>query len=281
MSANPFAGRRLVIATQHRKEQVIAPALESALGVTTEVAAIDTDQFGTFAGERPRTVDPLEAARLKCRAALEATGATLAVASEGSFIPHPAIGFVPADEEILLLMDAQHGWEIAVKRLSTETNFSGEWVTSTPALQRFAQRAGFPSHGLILRAEKDGLNPLHKGLVNAMELEALFASLHTTYGGAWVETDMRAHLNPTRMKVIAEAAAKLAEAALSPCPQCLRPGFVVVDAEEGLPCAWCGSPTHATLAHLLRCSGCSHEQRLLFPKGRTQADPQNCDNCNP
>ncbi|MFX5009088.1 DUF6671 family protein, partial [Acinetobacter baumannii] len=80
--------------------------LEEALGVTCIIPAeFNSDIFGTFSGEIERELNPLETARKKCYAAMELTGCYLAIASEGSFGAHPIIGFVPADEELLVLID--------------------------------------------------------------------------------------------------------------------------------------------------------------------------------
>ena len=93
-----FENRSLAVATMHGKEKVIGPVLEDALGVKIVLPSqFNSDQFGTFSGEVERTLSPLEAARKKCLLAAELTGASLVVASEGSFGPHPAIYFVPAD----------------------------------------------------------------------------------------------------------------------------------------------------------------------------------------
>jgi hypothetical protein len=55
-----FKGRKLIIATKHKKEIVIAPILEKGLGVkcfTDET--FDTDRLGTFTGEIERKLDPI------------------------------------------------------------------------------------------------------------------------------------------------------------------------------------------------------------------------------
>ncbi|MBA9076754.1 hypothetical protein [Rufibacter quisquiliarum] len=58
MSAG-FEGRTLVIATMHRKEEVIAPLAEKYLGVTCQVPLhFDSDALGTFSGEVERTQPP-------------------------------------------------------------------------------------------------------------------------------------------------------------------------------------------------------------------------------
>lgn len=56
-----FTDRKLVIATKHSKETVIAPVLESGCGVKCIVPDdFDTDQLGTFSGEIERQDDPLK-----------------------------------------------------------------------------------------------------------------------------------------------------------------------------------------------------------------------------
>lgn len=63
----------VALGTMHGKEQAIAPPL-AALGIRIESTAIDTDRFGTFSRNVPRSGNMLEAARSKARAAAEATG---------------------------------------------------------------------------------------------------------------------------------------------------------------------------------------------------------------
>ncbi len=87
-----FEGRYLVIATKHNKEKVIAPILERELGVKCFVPVnLDTDALGTFTGEVERKDDPITTARKKCLLAMELENCDMAIASEGSFGPHPSI----------------------------------------------------------------------------------------------------------------------------------------------------------------------------------------------
>ncbi|WP_229359370.1 hypothetical protein [Flectobacillus major] len=54
-----FQGRRLLIATKHQKQKVIAPILEKELGVVCVVLPeLDTDKLGTFTGEVNRKDNP-------------------------------------------------------------------------------------------------------------------------------------------------------------------------------------------------------------------------------
>ncbi|MDP4663699.1 MAG: hypothetical protein NWS74_08540, partial [Salibacteraceae bacterium] len=62
-----FQGRNLIVATKHQKESVIAPLLQTALGVQCLTnPAFDTDKLGTFTGEVERVLDPIQTARQKC-----------------------------------------------------------------------------------------------------------------------------------------------------------------------------------------------------------------------
>ena len=72
----------------HRKEEAIAPALMSALGLLVEpTAGLDTDQLGTFSGEIPRSGTMLEVAVRKARLGMSVMGLPLGLASEGTFGP--------------------------------------------------------------------------------------------------------------------------------------------------------------------------------------------------
>jgi len=277
-----FSGRALVIATMHQKEKVLAPVLSSQLGVLPIVPIqFDTDQFGTFSGEVERPLNPLDTARLKCLHAYERTGTSLVVASEGSFGPHPVIGFIPADQEILVLMDFEHDLELKVQVTSTNTNFSGASCSYWKEVVAFSKSVQFPSHGLIIRKEKDDIEYVQKGINDWQTLERLFVDYRRQFGAAFVETDMRAMHNPSRMKVIEDAARLLAERANHLCLVCNMPGFDVKEVMPGLPCELCASPTKSTKALLYECRKCGHTEKKNYPNGRLFENPMYCDNCNP
>ena len=246
-----FKGRQLVIATKHGKEKVIAPILEKEFGVKCLVALdLDTDKLGTFTGEVERKDDPITTARNKCNMAMELTNCDLAIASEGSFGSHPTIFFIPADDEILILIDKKNGLEIIARELSTETNFNGSEIKNEKMLLEFAANTNFPSHGLILRKSRDEYADIVKGITNEEQLINVFYSLIDKFGTAYIETDMRAMYNPTRMKVIESAAKKLSEKLKVLCPVCNMPGFGITDAKEGLPCEICNFPTRSTIIYI-------------------------------
>lgn len=277
-----FAGRTLVIATKHGKERVLAPLLEHHLGVRCIVPDdFDTDQFGTFSGEVERDRDPLSTARKKNQWAMQLTGCDLALASEGSFGPHPVVYFAPGNEELLVFSDRKNDLEIYTRELSTETNFSALSVTTLRELNAFAQKVGFPEHGLILRKSPDDLSYINKGITDQQELENYFNEFKERFGKAYVETDMRAMHNPSRIAVIEQAGRKLLEVISSQCPECSCPGFGLVSVQSGLACSLCGNPTESTLLHIHACKKCGYAEKRERPDHKVAEDPMFCNYCNP
>ncbi len=277
-----FSGRKLLIATKHEKEKVIAPLLEKELGVKCFVAEnFDTDILGTFTGEIARNDDPLTTVRNKCLMAMELYNCDLAIASEGSFGPHPAIFFLNADDEMLLYIDKKNNVEIIARELSTDTNFNGEEIKTQEQLNDFTTLVKFPSHGLILRKAKDDFTEIVKGITDWETLNKTFHQFIEKYKSAFVETDMRAMYNPTRMKVIEKATQKLIDKIKSCCPQCGTPGFGITDAKKGLPCMQCNFPTRSTLSYTYTCQKCSYTYEEMYPNKKTTEDPMYCDVCNP
>lgn len=277
-----FRGRTLVIATMHGKEAVIAPLLEQELGVQCVISPeFNTDRFGTFSGEVKRQNDALETARMKCYAAMDASGCDMAVSSEGSFGPHPIYFFAQADDEIVLFIDRKNGIEIWARELSTHTNFNGKEVLSAEELNEFIQSCGFPEHAVILRESSTGMEYMHKGIRNVDQLHHAFHESMQRFGSAYIETDMRAMYNPSRMKVIEQATKKLINKVLSVCPACAWPGFDVTELKAGLPCSDCRMPTQSTLSIVYSCASCGFSREQLYPKGKEYEEPRFCDYCNP
>ncbi len=281
-----FANRVAVIATMHHKEQVIAPLVESALEVRTTVPpSFNTDSFGTFTRESERPADQLTTARLKAEAALKLTGETLAIASEGSFGPHPQIPFVACNRELVVLYDREHQLEVVGEVLSTQTNYQSQTVQSPQAALAFAQSAGFPEHGMVVMRAADPTpkGAFAKGITTETDLlQAVAAVLdQSPEQKAHIETDMRALHNPTRMAVIAQATQNLIETLAQHCPNCNYPGFSIVQRRPGLPCSLCKAPTLLTLSVLYCCQHCQFQQEEKFPDSLYFADPARCFYCNP
>lgn len=277
-----FEGRRILIASKHKKEDVLAPLLTKSLGVIPVTCdSLDTDQLGTFTGEIERVDDPLTSARKKCEIGMELSGTDLAVASEGSFGMHPIMPFVATGDEIIILVDKKNKIEIAAREITTKTNFSGKAVDNETALRLFAERALFPSHGLILRQGQINKQHITKGINSWNELMECFQHMLSKQMEVYVETDMRAMFNPTRMEAIGKACEKLIEKIKSVCPICHWPGFSVRAAQEGLTCSLCGRKTRSILLHLFVCQNCQHEETRRYPYNKQEEDPMYCDYCNP
>ncbi len=268
----------------HQKERVIAPILEAKLGVQLMMPqGLNTDEFGTFTREINRPGDQLHTARLKAEKAMTLTGTTLAIASEGSFGPHPAVPWLACDREIVLLSDRHHDLEIVGEALSTETNYCHQQVTCLEDAIAFAQKVGFPTHGLVAMSDAQPMqsSQVFKGITNEIQLRETVTELLQKFGQAHLETDMRAMHNPTRMDVIAQATHDLIQRLSQFCPQCSWPGFAPVEHNAGLPCALCGFATGLPLTVTHRCKKCNFSRVTYFPDGQTSADPAQCLRCNP
>jgi hypothetical protein len=277
-----FEGRQLLISTNHGKENVIGPMMFECLGINCfTVPNLNTDLFGTFSGEIERLDDPFTTAKNKCAKGIEISGCDLALASEGSFGPHPALFFVPADDEILVLIDKKNDLLISAREISTDTNFGAKEIHSEEDLFEFADKHLFPSHAMILKSNANASLDVIKGITKSEDLIRGFNELQSKYHSVFIETDMRAMYNPSRMKVIGAACKKLIDKIKSCCPKCNIPGFSVSELVAGLPCELCGASTNSTLKYIYRCQKCDHHQEEMYPNAKKYEDPMFCDICNP
>ena len=281
-----FTNRVAILATMHKKEQVIAPILDEELDLEVIVPLnFNTDIFGTFTREIKRSGNQIEAARLKAEKALEITGKSIAIASEGSFAPHPSLPYISSNREIVILIDKEKDLEIIGEEFSTTTNHSHLVVENVEQALNFASKVGFPEHGLVIMFEelpKDS-HEVIKGVTTEEELinAVKFILEKSPKGKAHLETDMRAMYNPTRMKNIAKATHNLVNKINSLCPQCSTHGFDISHRVPGLPCELCYAPTDLTKAVIHKCKKCGFSEEKLFPNGREFADPAQCMYCNP
>lgn len=270
----------------HRKEDAIGPALLSGLSLNTILPrGLNTDQLGTFCGEIPRQDTMLEVATQKARLGMRAAALPLGVASEGSFGPHPRIPFLAAGEEIMVFVDDDAGLVVRECFVTTATNFDYLAVAPDETLDPFLVRVGFPEHGLLVRPNDDSLDGVFaKGITDLECLQwAVGAAARLSADGrARIETDMRAHLNPTRMKSLATLAETLARRLVSLCPACGAPGFGRSDAgPTGLCCEDCGIATAMATAEIHGCSACTHREERPRADGLKAAPAWRCPACNP
>jgi len=284
-SRHPYAGRTAVIATMHRKEEAVAPALMSTLGlVVTSTPGLDTDQLGTFSGEIPRDGTMLDVAVRKARLGMSAARVPLGLASEGSFGPHHAFPFIPAGMELMVFVDDERGIVITESLITEKTNYNHLVVLPGEASDEFLQRIGFPTHGLIVRPnEGEVTSALAKGIVDPHSLMRAIeaAAAVSSDGRARMETDMRAHFNPTRMRSLAILAERLAQRLVRQCPACGAPGLGRTGSRTGLLCEACGTPTALVIAEILGCPACDYSEERPRGDGLQRAPAQHCPLCNP
>jgi hypothetical protein len=279
-----FSGRTAVLATMHRKEQVITPLIEANLGLSVVVPTqFDSDRFGTFTREIPRPGSQRDAARAKAIAAMEVTGHTLAIASEGSFSPHPFLPMVAQNRELVLFLDPANQLEVVGETITSDTNFAHQTISSVVEALAFAEKIGFPDHGLVIMPDANAMGDGIKGVIDPMHLRTTVDAMlqRSPNGTLHLETDMRAMYNPTRMRAIAAATENLIQTLQTTCPACAAPGFDRVEYRYGLPCSWCNQPTDLVQAVIWGCQRCSFQQNEQYPNGLQSADPGQCPYCNP
>lgn len=270
---------RIALLTQHGKGPAML-GLAYRLGHELLLAeGFDTDSLGSFTNERSRSGTQVEAALAKAKLACELTGAEFGLGSEGSFGPDPHLGMMPWGVEVVVGFDAQTGRHFHASAQGPRTNYRQISVSSWDHAQAFAELIGFPEHGLIIGRHGEAWFDKEVRSRDALRARVLQA-LNARDGGGelWLETDMRAHRNPTRMDMIQAAAEALAARWLNTCPQCDAPGFGPIRLIAGAVCECCAFPTSAAKAQLLACAVCGHEHASPL---RTTVPAQRCEMCNP
>jgi hypothetical protein len=168
--------------------------------------------------------------------------------------------------------------------IAERTNFGHAVAMRAADVEDFLGRVLFPSHGLIVKSNAPRtIGPLFKGVTDREVLDKAVSTCAeaSADGQALIQTDMRAHLNPTRMASLRELAERLAHRLNCLCPACKSPGFGRMDVMRGLPCSACGTPTDMVLAEILGCSACSLTQQRPRRDGLANAGQQFCPLCNP
>jgi hypothetical protein len=277
---NFYYGSIACLATMHEKEHVIAPCFANELAMQLRVPSVNTDVLGTFSGEVARSKNTIETAIEKARMGIAASGLSVGIANEGSFGPHPLMPLVYSDTELIVFVDDAKELVLHDVFVSYKTNFA-HIVLDKPIIdQAFLKSVCFPSHGLIVKSSVIGVC---KGIRDYEILEktikkSFAASPETT---VQIETDMRAHMNPTRMKVIAKLAQQFAKRIATICPNCNMPGFGKLEVEKGLPCADCELPTHEIKNKYRVCSFCFYTKKIVRVHAPLFANPAQCAECNP
>jgi hypothetical protein len=276
----PYRGAVIAVGTRHGKAEQLAPAFDRHLGADLLTPPeLNTDEFGTFSGERPRSGTALQTARAKARLGMQAAGLPYGLASEASYGPLPGSG-LPGHEELLIFLDDVRGFEVVEGYRSVVTPGVGHRVAAVSELPAPVIN-GLPAQALIVRPAGGEPVDVVKGITTPQRLRAAIhaAALGSPDGLALVEPDLRAHHNPSRREVLTRLGETLARRLARHCPACDTPGFGRIDTESGLPCAHCGSPTPLTRNMIHGCAQCEH--RSSHAVSATSAEPTWCPRCNP
>ncbi len=271
------------LGTMHGKAAAIAPPL-ARIGITLVVPkGLDTDKFGTFSPDIPRAGTMVEAARAKAHAAIAATGLSCAIASEGAYGAHPFIPFLPIGRELLLWCNSETGQEVIEQLTDDAPCYDHTTVCSAAEVTAFLARIDFPRTAVIVAPTGEGAPIIAKGLQDRAAVDDAIARAArlSVNGRAFLQTDMRAHMNPQRMDTIGRLAERLAARLATACPACSAPGWGLLRVETGLPCNWCETPTLLVKSEVHGCTLCKHEVNAPCANAPTQADPAHCPSCNP
>lgn len=285
--------RDAVLATRHGKLDLIAPVL-GPVGFAVRAVDVDTDTLGTFSGDVPRPGSPLDVAVAKARLGMAAAGMRVGIASEGTVGPSPLVPFAIADTELVVLVDDETGIIVVGRHVAHDVRVVGEElqpddVRYAGRLDGLLKRAGVGErsggHHLIVRpsaASAGSVGPVVKAIADRATLADAIdrCAAASNDGRVRVETDLRAHLCPSRRPAIAAAAADLAVRLGARCPACASPGWGPVRTSPGRPCAECGAPTRAVRADVEGCVACPEERERARAE-LDPVDPAQCDRCNP
>jgi len=278
----PYDGLKAGLLTQHGKESVICPQLFDSNGLEViHISDYDTDKLGTFTRDIPRYGSQLDAARKKARVGMELSGFKLGIASEGAFDNDPYTGMLPWNYELVILIDDIRNLEL-IGFFGGQAQSTSRQVSNWNELIGLLSEAQFTTHQLVIRPDDEYHPECRKGIKDLESLKEAFdwATSLSKEGAVFVENDLRAHTNPTRMANILKATQDLSRKMNSLCPACGSPGFWVTERIKGLPCSSCDSPTNLPVANIWSCVKCGHKQEELNTS-QLKADPSKCNYCNP
>jgi hypothetical protein len=276
-----FSNRKAIFATKHAKEQVVKPIFSKELNIIVDVPeSYDTDLFGTFSGEVERKDSALKTCIAKARDAAKQLDYDLAIASEGSFGPHPTMYFVPANIEFICLVDLKNDIEIIESFMTEETNYKHFDFKKDESYEKYLTDVKFPSHALILRNLMSD-TVIEKAIDNREYLDALINKAFKSSVKLRLETDMRAMYNPMRMKAIEKVTQKLVERIKTKCPSCEAPGYGLVKTEGKLLCEFCHLPTDIYKYVTHNCIKCDYQEKFPREDGLKEVSMQYCQYCNP
>ncbi len=199
------------------------------------------------------------------------------------FVPMPNCRLVSAVTNLLRLS--------MTKRESSSSKTFSRWKPILPTQRRriparsaFLEKVGFPAHGLIAVPNdriKVGHDDRIRLVLEDVPNQQVFKGIHTPAeldrvvqqcaalsadGLAHVETDMRAHFNPTRMRAIGVLAEQLGRRLARTCPDCGAPGWGRIHARWETPT----NDVPFVADETLGCAHCGHRQAAAPPSDSDQ-----------
>lgn len=270
------------LATKHGKLTQIAPAFRELLGWEVRLAELDTDEFGSFDGTKPRLLSPRETVLAKAKAGAELLGLRFGLASEGTIGAHPQFPFSTSDAELIGFVDLELKTELVISHISPKIVAQKLEITDSTSLELLAEKFDLPKHALNLTIESALGKRIVKGIFDSQTLAQEVSSAKQVEGDVrfLAESDFRAMSSPSRQQNIADCARKAAERIAQNCPACHYLGFGQTDFEYGVVCSGCGTLNqHVVSAEIHGCLACAHLVRIA--RSLTQIEPDRCLSCNP
>ncbi|MEO6918182.1 MAG: DUF6671 family protein [Collimonas sp.] len=218
--AGPVDGTPVLIATMHGKEAVLGPLLADLGFKVLLPLGYDTDALGTFSGDVRRPGTAFEAALEKARRACVATGVMRAVSSEGSYRPCQTLFPGARSAELLAFVDLENNFSCVEYLTDLPTRFVKGRVPpdlGAPETQALLSAMDWPSVKAMVVPFDPGFGVLPTQVFKGLGDEAALAqamlecAAQSSDGLVHLETDLRAHMNPTRMASVAKVGKHLSE----------------------------------------------------------------------
>jgi predicted nucleic-acid-binding Zn-ribbon protein len=271
--------QRASLLTKHHKLPLISPALAEIDVIVELTDSFDTDTLGTFAGEIPRTLSPLDCVKTKAKLACQISGLRFGIGSEGSFGGGPVPGLLNWDHELLCWYDSSRDQYIIASASGpvplSDLQTDQLHLLREHLLQHDAAQGWIISHSAGVIKGLIGFDAVCQALEQA---KLLNSALQLTQS-LRLSPDLRAHFCPSRQQYIRQAATQLADRLRALCPQCQTPDFWRKELQLGLPCSACTYPTQRVKYYLKKCECCGHTEQEL--PSEASADPAHCPLCNP
>ncbi len=281
-----YFGEPIVFSTAHQKDKILEADFQNALQIKFVVPkGLDTDQFGTFTGEIERADDLKAVLKSKALLGTPTNGISLYLSSEGSFGPDPVNPFLFCNQENLLILDLKNNIEIFASKQSYDTSFNFASLKNKFELDAFLKKNPADQQPLVLKDSKNSKDRslIFKGISDDKEAAKIFDHLISTRSSVWIESDLRAHMNKKRQKVIKDCGQKLLEKILSLCPKCSLPGFSITKGFGHLKCVICDLESNYPSHDIWSCAdqNCKYEKHELRSDGIQEIEPKYCMYCNP